>query len=108
MLHRSVGLIILAVMLLRAEWRWRHPAPPLPLGLIRPIATSSATPYRRRPFFKQVADNYAISDNYHQFVMGGTAPILLGWSLAMLPFYNLMASQPRRRIISLTLMAIRR
>jgi hypothetical protein len=55
-----------------------------------------------------MADNYAISDNYHEFVMGGTAPILLGWSLAMLPFYNLMASQPRRRIISLTLMAIRR
>src|SRR3984893_1883436 len=24
------------------------------------------------PFFKQMADNYAISDNYHQFVMGGT------------------------------------
>jgi cytochrome b561 len=35
MLHRSVGLIILAVMLLRAGWRWRHPAPPLPLGLTR-------------------------------------------------------------------------
>jgi cytochrome b561 len=35
MLHRSVGLIILAVMLLRAGWRWRHPAPPLPLGLAR-------------------------------------------------------------------------
>ena len=24
------------------------------------------------PFFKQLAQNYAISDNYHQFVMGGT------------------------------------
>jgi len=34
-LHRSVGLVILAAMLLRAGWRWRHPAPPLPLGLAR-------------------------------------------------------------------------
>jgi cytochrome b561 len=32
-LHRSVGLIMLATMLLRAGWRWRHPAPPLPVGL---------------------------------------------------------------------------
>ena len=33
MLHRSVGLIILAVMLLRAGWRLRYPAPPLPPSL---------------------------------------------------------------------------
>jgi hypothetical protein len=32
-LHPSVGLIMLATMLLRAGWRWRHPAPPLPVGL---------------------------------------------------------------------------
>jgi cytochrome b561 len=35
LLHRSVGLIILAAMLFRAGWRWRHPAPPLPASLTR-------------------------------------------------------------------------
>ena len=30
LLHRSVGLTILAAMLLRALWRWRHPPPALP------------------------------------------------------------------------------
>jgi cytochrome b561 len=30
LLHRSVGLTILAVMLFRLVWRWGHPAPPLP------------------------------------------------------------------------------
>jgi cytochrome b561 len=30
LLHRSVGLTILAAMLFRAFWRWRHPPPPLP------------------------------------------------------------------------------
>lgn len=34
-LHRSVGLTILAVMLFRTGWRWRHPAPPLPLSVAR-------------------------------------------------------------------------
>ena len=29
-LHKSIGLTILALMILRALWRWRHPAPPLP------------------------------------------------------------------------------
>ncbi|MFO1304359.1 MAG: cytochrome b [Burkholderiales bacterium] len=29
-LHKSVGLTILALMIVRALWRWRHPAPPLP------------------------------------------------------------------------------
>lgn len=29
-LHKSVGLTILALMLLRLLWRWRHPAPALP------------------------------------------------------------------------------
>ena len=30
LLHRSVGLTILAAMVLRALWRWRHPPPALP------------------------------------------------------------------------------
>ncbi len=25
--HKSIGLTILALMVLRALWRWRHPAP---------------------------------------------------------------------------------
>jgi len=29
-LHKSIGLTILALMCLRALWRWRHPPPPLP------------------------------------------------------------------------------
>jgi cytochrome b561 len=30
LLHRSIGLLILALMLFRVFWRWRHPPPPLP------------------------------------------------------------------------------
>jgi cytochrome b561 len=30
LLHRSAGLAILAAMLFRAFWRWRHPPPALP------------------------------------------------------------------------------
>ena len=30
LLHRSVGVTILAVMLFRIWWRWGHPGPPLP------------------------------------------------------------------------------
>ena len=29
-LHKSIGLTILALMILRILWRWRHPAPALP------------------------------------------------------------------------------
>jgi cytochrome b561 len=29
-LHKSVGLTILALMIARLFWRWRHPAPALP------------------------------------------------------------------------------
>jgi cytochrome b561 len=35
LLHQSVGLTILAVMILRIGWRWGHPAPPLPPSLAR-------------------------------------------------------------------------
>jgi cytochrome b561 len=30
LIHESVGLTILAAMVFRAWWRWRHPPPPLP------------------------------------------------------------------------------
>ena len=33
LLHRSVGLVILAAMQFRAGWRWLYPAPPLPAEL---------------------------------------------------------------------------
>ena len=35
LLHRSVGLVILALMVFRALWRLAHPAPPLPAGFPR-------------------------------------------------------------------------
>jgi cytochrome b561 len=35
LLHGSVGLTILAAMLARMLWGWRHPAPPLPSSLGR-------------------------------------------------------------------------
>ena len=38
LLHRSLGLVILALVLFRILWRLRHPAPPLPPGLGRGIA----------------------------------------------------------------------
>src|ERR1700738_3104272 len=41
------------------------------------------------PFFKQMADNYAISDNYHQFVMGGTGANFIGLVTGDAAFHNL-------------------
>jgi cytochrome b561 len=35
LLHRSVGLAILAAMVFRIGWRWHHPPPPLPPVLPR-------------------------------------------------------------------------
>ena len=35
LIHESVGLTILAAMMFRAWWRWRHPPPPLPPALSR-------------------------------------------------------------------------
>jgi cytochrome b561 len=35
MLHGSIGLTILGIMMVRALWRWLHPAPKLPSGLSR-------------------------------------------------------------------------
>ena len=44
LLHRSVGLTILAATLFRAGWRWRHPPAPLPpsvAGFERALARST-------------------------------------------------------------------
>jgi cytochrome b561 len=35
LLHRSVGLTILAAMVFRTGWRWHRPPPPLPAVLVR-------------------------------------------------------------------------
>src|SRR5262249_8700557 len=35
LLHRSIGLTILAAMVFRSWWRWRHPPLPLPPALAR-------------------------------------------------------------------------
>src|SRR6267143_544324 len=41
------------------------------------------------PFFKQMADNYSISDNYHQAIMGGTGANFLALVTGdAVPFYN--------------------
>jgi cytochrome b561 len=39
--HRSLGLVILAAMLFRLAWRWRHPPPPLP-RTVAPLAAMLA------------------------------------------------------------------
>jgi len=41
------------------------------------------------PFFKQMADFYAISDNYHQPMMGGTGANFLALATGDAAFYNL-------------------
>ena len=44
LLHRSVGLLILLVMLLRMVWRLRHRPPPLPPTMMRiEVALAHAT-----------------------------------------------------------------
>ena len=41
------------------------------------------------PFFKQMADNYSIGDNYHQAIMGGTGANFLALVTGdAVPFYN--------------------
>ena len=40
------------------------------------------------PFFKQMADNYATSDYYHQFVMGGTGANFIGLVTGDTAFFN--------------------
>ena len=40
------------------------------------------------PFFNGMAQQYAISDNYHQWIMGGTGMNFFGLATADLPYYN--------------------
>ncbi len=41
------------------------------------------------PFYKQMADHYAISDNYHQAIMGGTGANFLALVTGDAAFYNI-------------------
>lgn len=51
------------------------------------------------PFFKQMADFYSISDNYHQFIMGGTGANFIGLVTGDAAFYNIGGVPgPRLRI----------
>jgi cytochrome b561 len=45
-LHKSVGLTVLALMLLHLIWRWFNPPPPLP-GTLSPIERVAATSMHR-------------------------------------------------------------
>ncbi|MBV8656539.1 MAG: hypothetical protein JO142_01820 [Burkholderiales bacterium] len=40
------------------------------------------------PFFNVMAQRYAISDNYHQWIMGGTGANFFGIATADVPYYN--------------------
>jgi phospholipase C len=40
------------------------------------------------PFFKSLAQTYALSDNYHQSIMGGTGANFFSIATADLPFFN--------------------
>src|SRR2546423_10718793 len=33
--HKSFGMTVLMLAIIRLAWRWRHPAPPLPAGMNR-------------------------------------------------------------------------
>jgi cytochrome b561 len=44
--HRSVGVVVLAAMLLRLYWRRRHRPPPLPPGMPRLAATLARMTHR--------------------------------------------------------------
>ena len=44
-LHRSVGVLILALMVFRVLWRLTHPPPPLPAGLPRREAAAAHADY---------------------------------------------------------------
>ena len=46
LMHRSVGLAILAAMVVRLLWRVGHPPPPLPLGFPRPLAWFAGANHR--------------------------------------------------------------
>lgn len=53
------------------------------------------------PYFKQLADQYAISDNYHQAVMGGTGMNFYFMTTGDLPVYNIngqLATPPANQI----------
>jgi phospholipase C len=53
------------------------------------------------PLFKQLADNYALSDNYHQFIMGGTGANFFSLATADVAVYNndaTLATPPANQI----------
>lgn len=53
------------------------------------------------PFFKQLAQNWALSDNYHQFIMGGTGANFFGIATGDVAVYNVngqLAAPPANQI----------
>jgi phospholipase C len=61
------------------------------------------------PFFKSLADQYAISDNYHQFIMGGTGANFIGLVAADVGTFNdasgQLATPPANQIENPTALA---
>jgi acid phosphatase len=81
----------LFVWVAQTAWIGNHDSPPtLPDAIFQGgvamgfynMATGDA------PFFAQMADNYAISDNYHQAIMGGTGANFLALVTADAAFFN--------------------
>lgn len=59
------------------------------------------------PYFRQLAERYAIADNYHQSIMGGTAPNYLALATADVATYNVAGKKeapPPNQILALTVL----
>lgn len=59
------------------------------------------------PYFRELAERYALADNYHQSIMGGTAPNYLALATADVATYNAAGKKgtpPKNQILQLTLL----
>lgn len=59
------------------------------------------------PYFKQLAERYAMADNYHQSIMGGTAPNYVALATADVSSYNVDGKKgvpPSNQVLQLQLL----
>ena len=88
--HRSIGLLILAAMLFRLLWRWRHRPPPLPRS-VPPLTAALARATHVALYVILIAIPLA---GYINAAAAGHPVSLFGWvSLPPLPAENLRLSQ---------------